>query len=445
MTSSAVPQNVTVFGAGYLGVTHATSMAEVGHDVLVIDVDEDRLAKLAGGEMPFYEPGLDVLLRTHLASGRLHFSASYEEAAAWGSVHFLGVGTPQKLGEYAAEMRYVDEVVTRLSPLLTGPAVIFGKSTVPVGTAARLGALARSLAPAGDAVEIAWNPEFLREGFAVADTLHPDRVVLGVDGARPGTAEAKLREVLGDILAEGMPFLVTDLATAELVKVAANAFLATKISFANAMAEVCEAAGADVTVLADAIGHDARIGRRFLNTGIGFGGGCLPKDIRAFRARAGELGVDLTFLREVDEINLRRREKVVEKALDAVGGSFAGSKIAVLGTAFKPDSDDVRDSPALDIAGQVHLKGAHVTVYDPKAMDNSRRLFPTLTYATSAHGAAAGADVVLLLTEWDEFQALDPEQFGEVVRARVIIDGRNCLDPDAWRAAGWTYIGMGRP
>jgi len=445
VTSSAVPQNVTVFGAGYLGVTHATSMAELGHDVLVIDVDEDKLAKLAGGEMPFYEPGLDVLLRTHLASGRLHFSASYEDAAAWGSVHFLGVGTPQKLGEYAADMRYVDEVVTRLSPLLTGPAVIFGKSTVPVGTAARLGALARSLAPAGDAVEVAWNPEFLREGLAVADTLHPDRIVLGVDRARPGTAEAKLREVFGDILAEGMPFVVTDLATAELVKVAANAFLATKISFANAMAEVCEAAGADVTVLADAIGHDARIGRRFLNAGIGFGGGCLPKDIRAFRARAGELGVDLTFLREVDEINLHRREKVVEKALDAVGGSFAGSKIAVLGTAFKPNSDDVRDSPALNIAGQVYLKGAHVTVYDPKAMDNSRRLFPTLTYATSAHGAATGADVVLLLTEWDEFQTLDPEQLGEVVRARVIIDGRNCLDPDAWRAAGWTYIGMGRP
>jgi len=445
VTSSAVPQNVTVFGAGYLGVTHATSMAEVGHDVLVIDVDEDRLAKLAGGEMPFYEPGLDVLLRTHLASGRLHFSASYEEAAAWGSVHFLGVGTPQKLGEYAADMRYVDAVVTRLSPLLTGPAVIFGKSTVPVGTAARLGVLARSLSPAGDAVEVAWNPEFLREGFAIADTLHPDRIVLGVDRARPGTAEAKLREVFGDILAEGMPFLVTDLATAELVKVAANAFLATKISFANAMAEVCEVAGGDVTVLADAIGHDARIGRRFLNAGIGFGGGCLPKDIRAFRARAGELGVDLTFLREVDEINLHRREKVVEKALHAVGGSFAGSKVAVLGTAFKPNSDDVRDSPALNIAGQVYLKGAHVTVYDPKAMDNSRRLFPTLTYATSAHGAATGADVVLLLTEWDEFRALDPEKLGQVVRARVIIDGRNCLDPDAWRAAGWTYIGMGRP
>jgi UDPglucose 6-dehydrogenase len=445
VTSSSVPQNVTVFGAGYLGVTHATSMAEVGHDVLVIDIDEDKLAKLAGGEMPFYEPGLDELLRRHLADGRLHFSASYEEAAAWGSVHFLGVGTPQKPGEYAADMRYVDDVISRLAPLLTGPAVIFGKSTVPVGTAERLGALARSLSPAGDDVEVAWNPEFLREGFAVADTLHPDRIVLGVDRHRPGTAEAKLREVFGEILAEGMPFLVTDLATAELVKVAANAFLATKISFANAMAEVCEAAGADVTVLADAIGHDARIGRRFLNAGIGFGGGCLPKDIRAFRARAGELGVDLTFLREVDEINLHRREKIVEKTLDAVGGSFAGAKIAVLGTAFKPDSDDVRDSPALDIAGQVHLTGAHVTAYDPKAMDNSRRLFPTLTYAPSAHAAAAGADVVLLLTEWDEFRGLDPEELGELVRARVIIDGRNCLDPAAWRAAGWTYIGIGRP
>ena len=313
-----------------------------------------------------------------------------------------------------------------------------------MGTAARLGALARELSPAGDAIEVAWNPEFLREGFAVADTLHPDRVVLGVDRDRPGTAESVVRDVFADILADGMPFIVTDLATAELVKVSANAFLATKISFANAMAEVCEAAGADVTVLADAIGHDARI-CLFLNAGIGFGGGCLPKDIRAFRARAGELGVDLTLLREVDEINLARREKMVEKVREALGGAFAGAKVAVLGTAFKPNSDDVRDSPALNIAGQVHLKGAHVSAYDPKAMDNSRRLFPTLTYAADVEDAAAGADVVVVLTEWDEFRNLDPAELGGIVRNRVVIDGRNCLDPVAWRNAGWTYIGTGRP
>lgn len=439
--------SLAVFGTGYLGATHAACMAELGHQVLGVDVDESKLAKLTSGEVPFYEPGLDEVLQRNLAAGRLRFTSSYAEAAEFADVHFIGVGTPQKKGEFAADLTYVEAVVDQLAPLLTKPSVIFGKSTVPVGTAARLGSRARALAPAGVDVEVAWNPEFLREGFAVQDTLHPDRLVLGVDMNISGRAEEVCREVYAQLLDENIPFLVTDLATAELVKTSANAFLATKISFINAMSEVCETVGADVTVLADAIGFDDRIGRKFLNAGIGFGGGCLPKDIRAFMARAGELGADqaLSFLREVDGINMRRRTRMVEVARDCVGGNLLGTRIAVLGAAFKPDSDDVRDSPALNIAGQIQLQGASVTVYDPKANENSQRNFPTLSYATSVEEACAGADLVMVLTEWREFKQLKPKTLDEIVRGRAIVDGRNCLDPKIWAAAGWSYRGLGRP
>ena len=439
-------RRIAVFGTGYLGATHAACMAELGHDVLGVDVDAGKLAKLGAGEAPFYEPGLDEVLKSNVDKGRLRFTSSYEEAAEFANVHFIAVATPQKQGEFAADLKYVDAVIETLAPLLTAPAVIFGKSTVPVGTAARLGARARELAPVGDVVEVAWNPEFLREGHAVQDTLHPDRIVVGIDKNRPGRAEEVARDVYGSLLEEEIPFLVTDLETSELVKTAANAFLATKISFINAMAELCELTGADVSVLADAIGHDARIGRKFLNAGIGFGGGCLPKDIRAFMARAGELGANqaLTFLREVDSINMRRRTQMMELTREVVGGSLIGVRVAVLGSAFKPDSDDVRDSPALNIAGQIQLQGASVTVYDPKAMDNSRALFPTLGYATDVLEACGGADVTLVLTEWTQFRELEPADLDPVVRQRNIIDGRNCLDPEKWRTAGWVYRGVGR-
>lgn len=438
---------IAVFGTGYLGATHAACMAELGHDVLGVDIDEGKLAKLAMGELPFYEPGLPEVLQSNIKAGRLRFTTSYEEAAEFADVHFIAVGTPQKRGELAADLRYVEGVVETLAPLLTHRAVVFGKSTVPAGTASRLGKRLRELAAAEVQIDLSWNPEFLREGFAVKDTLHPDRIVLGVDRDRPGNAEAVAREVYAPLLAEGIPFLVTDLATAELVKTSANAFLATKISFINAIAEVCEATGADVSVLADAIGHDARIGRRFLNAGIGFGGGCLPKDIRSFIAMAGELGAGQAFalLREVDSINMRRRNKVVELAREATGGSFIGARVAVLGAAFKPDSDDVRDSPALNIAGQMQLQGASVSVYDPEAMQNARQLFPTLQYASHVREACDGADLVMILTEWRQFVAMDPSDLAVVVRQRSIIDGRNCLDPEMWRNAGWTYRGMGRP
>ncbi|MFF5786476.1 UDP-glucose dehydrogenase family protein [Streptomyces sp. NPDC012693] len=435
---------ITVIGTGYLGATHAAAMAELGFEVLGLDVVPEKIELLSSGRVPMYEPGLEELLAKHVAgiegsSGRLRFTTSWEEVGAFGDVHFVCVNTPQKHGEYACDMSYVDAAFASLAGVVREGALVVGKSTVPVGSAERLA----GVLPEG--VELAWNPEFLREGFAVQDTLHPDRIVVGVRGER---AEKTLREVYAVPVGEGSPFVVTDFPTAELVKTAANSFLATKISFINAMAEVCEAAGGDVAKLAEAIGHDDRIGAKFLRAGIGFGGGCLPKDIRAFMARAGELGADqaLTFLREIDSINMRRRGQMVEMAREVLGGnSFLGRRVAVLGATFKPDSDDVRDSPALNVAGQIHLQGGQVTVYDPKGMDNARRVFPTLGYADSAREAVRGADVVLHLTEWREFRELDPAELVDVVAAPVLLDGRNALDAERWRAAGWTYRAMGRP
>ncbi|MPZ62114.1 MAG: nucleotide sugar dehydrogenase [Propionibacteriales bacterium] len=437
-------------GCGYLGATHAACMAELGFDVLGLDVDRERIDALSDGNVPFYEPGLEPLLRKHVESGRLSFTTSYAEAAEFADVHFVCVSTPQRDGDFAADLSHVHRVVDELAPLLTRPCVVVGKSTVPAGTAEGLAYRIAELSPVDDAAELAWNPEFLREGHAVEDTLRPDRLVFGVAGpnrrGEPGRAEDVLREIYADPIAAGTPVVVSDYPTAELAKVAANAFLATKISFINAMAELCEATGGDVTVLADAIGHDPRIGRRFLNAGLGFGGGCLPKDIRAFMARAGELGVGeaLTFLREVDAINQRRRERVVEIAGELLTRPWPGSRIAVLGAAFKPDSDDIRDSPALNVAGRLHLHGAHVTVYDPQAMDGARRLWPTLHYADSVPDACAGAHVVLVLTEWQQFREMDPYLLADVVEQPAIVDARNCLNPAKWRAAGWTYRGVGR-
>ncbi|MFH0411497.1 UDP-glucose dehydrogenase family protein [Corynebacterium sp. L4756] len=436
---------MTVFGTGYLGATHAACMAELGHEVLGVDVDESKIEALSSGQVPFYEPGLPEVLERNLDSRRLAFGTDYARAAEFANVHFLGVGTPQRHGSYAADMTYVRAVIEELVPMLSGEHVIFGKSTVPVGTAAELQELADSLAGENSSVEIAWNPEFLREGYAVKDTISPDRIVLGVrDGET--RAEEVAREVYAQPLAQDTPFLVTDLQTAELVKVSANAFLATKISFINAVSEICEIAGGDVVALADAIGHDDRIGRKFLGAGLGFGGGCLPKDIRAFMARAGELGADqaLTFLREVDAINMRRRDRTVDLAKRAFNGSLLGHRVTVLGCAFKPNSDDVRDSPALSVAGSLSLGGAAVTVYDPQGMDNARKVFPTLGYAESAAEALKDAELVILATEWQEFRDLDPAATGELVAAKHIIDGRNVLDVASWNAAGWTVEALGR-
>jgi len=439
-------ERIAVFGTGYLGATHAAGMAELGHEVIGVDVDASKVATLARGEVPFFEPGLPEILARHVASGRLRFTTDAAEALAFADVVFIGVGTPQKAGEQAADVSYLDAVIDTIGPLIARPTVILGKSTVPVGTTSRLIDRLRKSVPNPEHAQFGFNPEFLREGLAVRDTLAPDRIVLGVDSRNPGRVEEVARRVYASILQSGTPFLVTDLATAELVKVAANAFLATKISFINAMADICDASGADVATLADAIGLDERIGRKFLNAGLGFGGGCLPKDIRAFRARAGELGVgeSLGFLREVDDLNVRRRARVVDMARDAVGGSLAGATIAVLGAAFKPGSDDIRDSPALAVADALRLEGASVKVYDPQANDSAAVAWPALDYADSIATAVLDASVVIVATEWREFREADPAALVSLAARPYVIDARNCLDVDAWRAAGWAYRGLGR-
>ncbi len=426
-----------MIGTGYLGATHAAAMAEVGHDVLGIDIDETKVRALAAGRVPFHEPGLAELLGRHVASGRLRFSTSVADAAG-AELHFVCVGTPQRPDGLAADLRYVDAAFAALADVAAPGSVVVGKSTVPVGTAPRLAEL---LAPRG--IRLVWNPEFLREGFAVQDTLRPDRIVIG--GDLEGVAA--LERTYAAMIADGVPVVVTDFATAELVKVAANAFLATKISFINVMADVCEATGADVTELALALGHDERIGPKGLRAGLGYGGGCLPKDVRAFMARAGELGAAdaAALLADVDRINQARRTRMVDLARDACGGSLAGRRVGVLGAAFKPDSDDVRDSPALDVAAAIQREGAAVSVFDPEAMSNAKDTHPALAYAPSALDACRDADVVLHLTEWPEFRGLTPEGLGEVVRERSIVDGRGGLDPQQWRAAGWRFRAIGRP
>jgi len=427
---------LSVIGCGYLGAVHAAAMAELGHEVVGIDVDERKIESLSAGRAPFFEPGLPEILASASASGRLSFTTSMA-AAAEATVHFVAVGTPQKAGSQSADLTYVDAAVEALLPVLKPGDLVVGKSTVPVGTAERLAARVREAVPGAD---LAWNPEFLREGFAVKDTISPDRLVYGLPRDEKGAAAAKaaLDEVYATALAAGTPLVATDYATAELVKVSANAFLATKISFINAVSEI--------TDLADAIGHDTRIGRRFLNAGVGFGGGCLPKDIRAFGARAEELGLgeSLAFLREVDAVNLRRRQRVVDLIVGLLGGSVHRRRVAVLGLAFKPDSDDVRDSPALDVAVQLHGLGADVVATDPEAIENARGRHPQLHYVDDVATAVEGAEVVVLLTEWSEYRDLDPVQLAERVGSRIVVDGRNVLDSATWRAAGWVYRGMGR-
>ena len=434
---------LTVIGTGYLGLTHAVCMADLGHDVMAIDVDQEKIAKATRGEVPFFEPGLEPLLRKNLDSRRLHFTSSYKEIAEFGDIHFLCVGTPEATGG-VANLSYLHEAASALAQHLDSACLVVGKSTVPVGTARLLMARIQSAAPAGERVDLAWNPEFLREGFAVKDTLSPDRFVFGVTSVQAGEV---LRQVYEQPLAAGIPGMVMDLETAELVKISANAFLATKISFINAMADVCEAVGADVIRLVDALARDERIGRRSLSPGLGFGGGCLPKDIHAFRATSLSIGVNSVarLLDEVDDINQARRVKIVDLAENVVGGSLNAKRLAVLGVAFKPNSDDVRDSPSLDVCGRLVREGAIVSVHDPVAMPSAARVRPELRYVDSVSEAAEGADLVLHLTEWADYRAIDPVALAGVVAQRVLIDGRCTLDVGSWLAAGWQVRVLGRP
>jgi UDPglucose 6-dehydrogenase len=430
---------LAVIGCGYLGATHAACMSSLGFEVIGVDTDPVKIAMLSKGELPFYEPGLDTLLSSEIKTGRLTFTTDFS-AVADADIHFICVGTPQSKDGLAADLTYVKAAVAAIAPHLKSGSLVVGKSTVPVGTAQSLRDQLAKSAPESD---LAWNPEFLREGFAVEDTLTPNRLVVGVANDR---AEELLKEVYKPIIDLGTPWIRADLPTSELVKVAANSFLATKISFINAMAEVCEAAGGDVTVLAKAIGYDPRIGNRFLQAGIGFGGGCLPKDIRAFMARAEELGAKqaLEFLREIDAINLRARQRVIDVVRTELTDDLTSYTIAVLGAAFKPDSDDVRDSPALDIAAQLQAAGALVVVHDPKAMENARKRFPNLGFAASVQECVKDADLILHLTEWREYRELDPKTLASLVKKKIIIDGRNALDRDKWRAAGWQFHALGR-
>jgi UDPglucose 6-dehydrogenase len=435
---------ITVVGVGYLGATHAICMAILGFEVVGVDVDERKIEALRSGRVPFFEPGLQEKLAEALDSGLLSFTTDFDHAAEFGDVHFVCVGTPQAAGSHAADLAFVEQAFEGLAARITRKALLVGKSTVPVGTAERLTRLVSEKSPIGAELELAWNPEFLREGFAVEDTLHPDRLVFGVSSE---WAQDQLAAVYQPILEQGTPLVVTDLATAELVKVAANSFLATKISYINAMAEVCETTGADVSQLAKALSYDDRIGGRFLKPGLGFGGGCLPKDIRAFAHRAEELGVGqaVAFLHQVDDINNRRRLRIVDLIREVAGGQLDGVRVAALGAAFKPNSDDVRDAPALDVARMLYLEGAKVRVYDPEANENAHRLYPDLDYVGSLDDAVQDADVVALLTEWDEFSNADPELLGRRVAGRRVVDGRHALDPEAYRAAGWEYRALGRP
>src|SRR5580692_5596377 len=436
---------ITVIGIGYLGLTQAVCMAELGHQVLAIDVDNEKIIKAARGEVHFFEPGLEPLLRKNIDAGRLRFTDSFAEVGEFGDVHFICVGTPQvKDGGGGADLSYVFSAAEALAPHLNRATLVVGKSTVPVGTSREIIARMHAAAPAGDLVDYAFNPEFLREGYAVQDSLTPDRIVFGVTS---DAADELMRAVYATPLGSGIPGLTMDLETAELVKVAANSFHATKISFINVMAEMCEASGADVIKLADAIGIDERIGRKFLSPGLGFGGGCLPKDIRAFRATAQDKGVDslVDLLTTVDTINLGRRDRVITLAHDMLGGDLDGKRIAVLGAAFKPNSDDIRDSPSLAISGRLADEGAVITVHDPVAMPNAARVRPDLRYADSVHEAAEGADLVVHLTEWADYRAIDPDALRSIVANPVLIDGRCTLSADVWRAAGWTVLVPGRP
>ena len=430
---------LSVVGCGYLGATHAACMSSLGFEVIGVDTDPKKIAMLSKGELPFYEPGLDTLLASEIKTGRLTFTTDFS-AVADADVHFICVGTPQSKDGLAADLTYVKSAVQGIAPHLKKGSLVVGKSTVPVGTAQ---GLREQLAQSAPQADLAWNPEFLREGFAVEDTLTPNRLVVGVANDR---AEEILKEVYKPIIDLGTPWIRADLPTSELVKVAANSFLATKISFINAMAEVCEAAGGDVTVLAKAIGYDPRIGNRFLQAGIGFGGGCLPKDIRAFMARAEELGAKqaLEFLREIDAINLRARQRVIDVVRAELTDDLTSYKIAVLGAAFKPDSDDVRDSPALDIAAQLQAAGASVVVHDPKAIENARKRFPKLGFAANVQECVKDSDLILHLTEWREYRELDPNALAALVKKKIVIDGRNALDRDKWRSAGWKFHALGR-
>ncbi|MGO1407005.1 MAG: UDP-glucose dehydrogenase family protein [Brachybacterium sp.] len=446
-TENATALRISVIGCGYLGAVHAAALAELGHEVFGVDVDTTRIATLGQGLTPFHEPGFGDLLSRNVNDGRLHFTTSYDDLHDI-DVHFLALGTPQRDDGLGADLSYIHSALDALAPHLKAregrATLVVGKSTVPVGTA-RL--ISERLAEI-PGVSLMWNPEFLREGFAVQDTLTPDRLVYGVaDPADAREDVALLDTVYGPLLEQEIPRRVYNFESAELVKVSANSFLATKISFINAISELCDITGADVSDVAEAIGMDDRIGHKFLRAGIGFGGGCLPKDLRGLISRAGELGAvdSFAFLRDIDAINAGRRDYVVRLTRRMLDGELDGRRIAILGAAFKPDTDDVRDSPALDIALKLYSEGARVKVTDPAALGNVRKRHPALHAEDSVENTVRNADIVMLLTEWPEYKQLDPHVIRNLVADAKMIDGRNVLNLAEWRGAGWQVEALGRP
>ncbi|WP_434995267.1 UDP-glucose dehydrogenase family protein [Arthrobacter sp. Ld5] len=432
---------ISVIGCGYLGTVHAEALSALGHDVTAVDTDRDRIHQLSCGGVPFFEPGLTPLLDAGRRAGTLRFTSDVAEVADC-DVHFLCVGTPQQKTTHHADLTHVFSAVEALAPHLREGSVVAGKSTVPAGTSATLRRLL-----AGTGADLAWNPEFLRQGTAVDDSLHPDRLIYGVaEGAAGARTAGVLDEVYAPLLAAGVARLVTGFTTAELAKSAANAFLALKVSYMNGIAEICDGVGADVSALAGAIGLDPRIGGKYLNAGAGFGGGCLPKDIRSLRAQAHDADAHslAALLGLVDDMNTEARRRIHDLARHMCGGALSARRITVLGAAFKPHTDDVRDSPSIDIALQLARSGAAVTITDPQALPTACLNYPQLHFEADTVQALRGAELTILLTDWPQYRALDPSDTAAVVSRRAILDGRNALPSNAWRSAGWDYRGIGR-
>ncbi|WP_018545426.1 UDP-glucose dehydrogenase family protein [Streptomyces sp. LaPpAH-108] len=436
---------VSVIGCGHLGIPHAAAMAELGHEVIGVDVDQAKVDRLNAGECPIYETGLPELLTRHTASGRLRFTTDISEAAGFAELHFLGVGTPIDADGRSYDTAQVFGAIRRLAPHLGRPCAIVGKSTVSVGTTAQVTALAQRLAPAGKGVEVVWNPEFLREGHAVEDTLRPDRLIAGVTTAE---GEKAIRAVYAGIIDAGVPIFITDPQTAELAKGAANTYLGLKISYINAVADMCEAAGGDVAQIVDILGIDPRIGSGGMRPGIGYGGGCLPKDVRAFTASARALGADAaaSLLRAAEVINEQRTDVALGLVTRALGERpVSGARITVWGAAFKPGTNDVRESPALALAQALQQAGGIVTVHDPQAVPTAMVRNPELEYTDDLAGSLDGADLVVLATEWAEYRQADPRTLACRPANPLLVDCRTTLDPEPWRTAGWTVHQLGRP
>jgi UDPglucose 6-dehydrogenase len=430
-----------MIGGGYVGLVSGACFSEFGNEVAIVEVDPGKLAMLRDGGIPIYEPGLDLLVAENVKAGRLTFGDDLAEAVAGADAVFIAVGTPTRRGDGHADLSYVFAAVEQVAKVLTGYTVIVTKSTVPVGTGRRIREILTSVRPDLE-VDVASNPEFLREGSAIPDFMRPDRVVIGAESDR---AREVLRQIYRPLFLIEAPILFTGLETAELVKYAANSFLAMKVTFINEMADVCERVGADVHDVARGIGLDGRIGRKFLHPGPGFGGSCFPKDTLAMMRIAQDCGTPSRLIEAVVAVNDARKAGMAARVITAAGGSVRGKTIGIFGLSFKPETDDMRDAPSLAILGRLAEDGATIRAFDPVSMEQAKPLLPSsVIYCSSALEAAKGADLMVAITEWNEFRAIAPEKLREVMRGDLVVDLRNMYDPAAMRAAGFRYQSIGR-